>query len=158
MKRTPYIISFFLALFFLQACAAVNDETDDTIVANKKNTQTNLTKFLDAKKWDSVFPNRFHISKYPDSSFKGVIKNDFYSFDAFVAAAKLFPIFLGDGNDSIQRRELAAFLANISHETSGGWEDAPGGMYQWGLYFIQEKGSQISNLIMLIQAKKNGCL
>ncbi|MEI8074464.1 MAG: chitinase [Bacteroidota bacterium] len=140
MKRTPYIISFFLALFFLQACAAVNDETDDTIVANKKNTQTNLTKFLDAKKWDSVFPNRFHISKYPDSSFKGVIKNDFYSFDAFVAAAKLFPIFLGDGNDSIQRRELAAFLANISHETSGGWEDAPGGMYQWGLYFIQEKG------------------
>ena len=140
MKKAPYFISFFLALFFLQACAAVEDETDDVIVANKKNNQTNLTKFLDAKKWDSLFPNRYHISKYTDSSFKGISKKDFYSFDAFVAAAKMFPIFLGDGNDSIQRRELAAFLANMSHETSGGWDDAPGGVYQWGLYFVQEKG------------------
>lgn len=140
MKKAPYIISFFLALFFLQACAAVENETDDVIVANKKNTQTNLTKFLDAKKWDSLFPNRFLISKYPDTSFKGIVRRDFYSFNAFVVAAKLFPIFLGDGNDSIQRRELAAFLANMSHETSGGWDDAPGGVYQWGLYFVQEKG------------------
>ena len=70
MKKAPYFISFFLALFFLQACAAVEDETDDVIVANKKNNQTNLTKFLDAKKWDSLFPNRYHISKYTDSSFK----------------------------------------------------------------------------------------
>ncbi|MCX6205721.1 MAG: chitinase [Bacteroidetes bacterium] len=140
MKKLPYLFSFFLALFFLQACAAVEDETDDVIVANKKNTQTNLTKFLDAKKWDSLFPNRFHISTYQDTSFNGIPKNDFYSFDAFVAAAKQFPLFLGDGNDSIQRRELAAFLANMAHETNGGWDNAPGGVYLWGLYFIQEKG------------------
>jgi hypothetical protein len=51
----------------------------------------------------------------------------------------MFPLFLGDGNDSIQRRELAAFLANMAHETSGGWEEAPGGIFQWGLYFVSEK-------------------
>jgi len=57
-----------------------------------------------------------------------------------VAAAKLFPLFLSEGGDSLQRRELAAFLANISHETNGGWDEAPGGMEKWGLYFVQEKG------------------
>jgi hypothetical protein len=76
----------------------------------------------------------------PDSLGKALPKKDFYSYDAFVAAAKLFPLFLGDGSDSTQKRELAAFLASISHETSGGWDNAPGGAYQWGLYYIQEKG------------------
>lgn len=140
MRKATYLFTFFIIVFFLQACAAVEDETDDIIVANKSNKTTNLSKFLDAKKWDSLFPNRFHVSNYADSSFKGLPKKDFYSYAAFEAAAKLFPIFLGDGNDSIQRRELAAFLASISHETNGGWEEAPGGMYQWGLYYIQEKG------------------
>ena len=136
MKKFSCIISIFLALFFLQACAAVEDETEDVIVANKKNSQTNLTKFLDAKKWDSLFPNRFHISPYPDTLFKGIDKKDFYNFEAFVTAAKMFPIFLGDGNDSTQKRELAAFLANISHETNGGWDDAPGTVYQLSLIHI----------------------
>jgi hypothetical protein len=140
MKKVYYFFSFFLALLFFQSCAAIVDESDDVIVADKKNEHTNLTKFLDPKKWDSLFPNRYHISKFPDSNFNGVAKKDFYNFDAFLTAAKMFPLFLGDGNDSIQRRELAAFLANIAHETSGGWDDAPGGMNQWGLYFVSEKG------------------
>ncbi len=140
MKKNIYFFSMILSLFMLHSCAALIDKQDDEIVANKKNEHTNLTKFLDAKKWNYLFPNRYHISKYPDSNLISIPKKDFYSFDAFVAAAKMFPLFLGDGNDSIQRRELAAFLANMAHETSGGWNEAPGGIYQWGLYFVQENG------------------
>lgn len=140
MKKISFIFSVIFALFLLQASAATNGVAGDTIAVNKKNKKTNLTKFLDAKKWESLFPNRFNISKYPGTPFSRLPKKDFYNFKAFVAAAKLFPVFLGEGNDSTQRRELAAFLANISHETSGGWDDAPGGMFHWGLYYIQEKG------------------
>ena len=140
MKKLSISFSFLFILFFLNSYAQVANETDDLIVANKSNKKTNLTKFLDAKKWNVLFPNRFNISKYPDSSFASMTKKDFYSFSAFVAAAKLFPIFLGDGNNSVQRRELAAFLANISHETNGGWDNAPGGINKWGLYFVQENG------------------
>ncbi len=46
--------------------------------------------------------------------------------------------FLNEGTLEIKKRELAAFLANISHETTGGWDDAPGGRFSWGLYFKQE--------------------
>ena len=136
---------FFTALvsitLLLNACAnTVDDEAEDLIEADTSNQVTNVSKFLDAKKWEKLFPNRYHLSQIKDSVFNGIPRQDFYSYDAFLKAAKLFPLFLGHGNDSIQKRELAAFLANISHETSGGWEEAPGGMYQWGLYYIQEKG------------------
>lgn len=140
MRKKIFYSLIFCSLFFLQAAAQIYNELDDVIVANRSNKKTNLTKFLNAKKWDSLFPNRFHISKYPDSNFANTPKKDFYSFDAFVKAAKLFPIFLGDGNEATQRRELAAFLANISHETNGGWDEAPGGIYRWGLYFVKENG------------------
>lgn len=43
------------------------------------------------------------------------------------------------------KRELAAFLANISKETTGGWQIPVGGgtsgdYAQWGLYFVHEVG------------------
>ncbi|KAI9016117.1 chitinase class I-domain-containing protein [Hyaloraphidium curvatum] len=37
------------------------------------------------------------------------------------------------------QRNLAAFLANIAHETTGGWDGAPGGRYAWGLYHNEEQ-------------------
>ncbi len=46
--------------------------------------------------------------------------------------------FLKEGTDEVRKRELAAFLGNISHETTGGWDTAPGGRYAWGLYFNEE--------------------
>jgi hypothetical protein len=49
-----------------------------------------------------------------------------------VEAAKHFPDFL-NGDADTQKRELAAFLANIAQETSGGWAEAPGGYFKWGL-------------------------
>ncbi|TSE10562.1 glycoside hydrolase family 19 protein [Aquimarina algiphila] len=48
--------------------------------------------------------------------------------------------FANEGNETIRKRELAAFLANIAQETTGGWDTAPGGRYSWGLYFREEQG------------------
>ncbi|CAK9157223.1 unnamed protein product [Ilex paraguariensis] len=43
----------------------------------------------------------------------------FYTYDAFVAAAKSFGSFGTTGATDIRKREIAAFLAQTSHETTG---------------------------------------
>ena len=108
----------------------------------KINEASNVVKYLDEKKWNELFPNRFNISSFPDSLHSKKLKKDFYSFAAFLRAAKMFPQFLGEGDSIAQHRELAAFLANVSHETSGGWDDAPGTYFKWGLYYVEEKGCE----------------
>jgi hypothetical protein len=50
----------------------------------------------------------------------------------------------------INKRELAAFLVNISKETTGGWQFPVGGgtcgdYADWGLYFDHEVGYNSSN-------------
>lgn len=96
--------------------------------------KSNLRKYLDAKKWNELFPHRFGMDPG-----KGVTKKkDFYRFDAFLAAADSFPRFLSSTDTNIQKRELCAFLANIAKETGGGWDEAPGGYYKWGLEYIEE--------------------
>jgi len=95
---------------------------------------THLTRYLNEKAWNFLFPHRYGIGKKDEINHNP----DFYSFKAFVSAARLFPDFLSEGPPSVQKRELAAFLANIAQETSGGWEDAPGGYFKWGLYWLEE--------------------
>ncbi|WP_281614391.1 glycoside hydrolase family 19 protein [Flammeovirga sp. SubArs3] len=55
--------------------------------------------------------------------------------------------FLAEGSADQQKRELSAFLANISQETTGGWDTAPGGKYSWGLYFREEVSYEGTDLI-----------
>lgn len=55
--------------------------------------------------------------------------------------------FAGEGDLAARKRELMAFLANISQETTGGWPTAPGGPYAWGLYFREEVGFEGTNNI-----------
>ncbi len=62
----------------------------------------------------------------------------FYTYEGFLAAAATFPDFASVGDDATRRREVAAFLANIGHETTGGWPTAPDGPYSWGLCWITE--------------------
>jgi chitinase len=59
--------------------------------------------------YEAMFPNR----------------NNLYSYDNLIAAVGKFPRFCNEGTDEQCRREVAAFLANIAHETSG-------------LYYIEE--------------------
>ncbi|KAL6660533.1 hypothetical protein ACP70R_001568 [Stipagrostis hirtigluma subsp. patula] len=65
----------------------------------------------------------------------------FYTYDAFVAAAASFGGFGTTGDGDTRKREVAAFLAQTSHETTGGWATAPDGPYSWGYCFKQENGA-----------------
>ena len=89
-----------------------------------------VSDFIDQDEFDELFANA----------------NSFYSYSAFIEASKDFPEFVGEGNNKKRALELAAFLANISHETTGGWADAPGGSEKWGLYYLEE-----------IDCKSSGC-
>lgn len=55
-----------------------------------------------------------------------------------------FENFVNTTSDHNNKRELAAFLANISKETTGGWQTIgsgqPGDYADWGLYFVHEVG------------------
>ncbi|KAF7129834.1 hypothetical protein RHSIM_Rhsim10G0202900 [Rhododendron simsii] len=63
----------------------------------------------------------------------------FYTYEAFIAAAKAFGGFGTTGDDATKKREIAAFLAQTSHETTGGWPTAPDGPYAWGYCFVTEQ-------------------
>jgi len=62
-----------------------------------------------------------------------------YSYEALVKAAATYPLFAGTGEAMVRRRELAAFFAEVAHETTGGGPGAPGGPYAWGLYYTEEQ-------------------
>lgn len=66
----------------------------------------------------------------------------FYTYDGFIAAARSFNGFGTTGDDATRKKELAAFLAQTSHETTGGWPSAPDGPYAWGYCFVTEKDAQ----------------
>jgi chitinase len=68
--------------------------------------------------------------------------NALYSHDALIEAASAYPEFGSVGSLDERRREVAAFLGNAAHETTGGWPTAPGGPEAWGLYFIEEVGCE----------------
>lgn len=63
-----------------------------------------------------------------------------FTYDALSAALAAYPTFCAEGTLEDRQREAAAFLANISHETTGGWPSAPDGPFAWGLCFREEVG------------------
>jgi len=134
MKSVIYLLYFLWSLTYI-SCGQATELIKPLKENINKNTKTNVSKYLNEKKWNELFPKRYGIG------LKDSLNNnpDFYSFNTFILAARLFPSFLSDGDDSTQKRELAAFLANIAQETSGGWENAPGGYFKWGLYFLEER-------------------
>ncbi|XP_024032795.1 acidic endochitinase Q [Morus notabilis] len=67
--------------------------------------------------------------------------NGFYTYKAFLAAASSFSGFGTTGDDATQKKELAAFFGQTSHETNGGWLSAPDGPYAWGYCFVTEIGN-----------------
>ena len=88
-----------------------------------------MEKYLTKEDFEELFPYR---NKKGEAEFK------LYEYEHLLEAAKDFPLFANDGSDEINRREVAAFLANIAQETTGGWDGAPDGRYAYGLYFLQE--------------------
>ncbi|MBV8325413.1 chitinase [Chryseobacterium sp.] len=141
MKILPAIIVS-LGLVLISYNRSYAQKTKDNNLLqhiNDTKAAAHISRLIDAKTWNSLFPNRNNIQGKASSH------QDFYSYKAFIEAAAHFPIFLNEGTAEDQKRELAAFLANIAQETSGGWDDAPGGYYQWGLYFIEENNKGNGN-------------
>lgn len=137
MRRIYYL---FISMIASSQIGFSQDSVNDNSLQHqlaRSAGKTNLSKYLNSSKWEYLFPHR-NGKGYKDSSKPYV---DFYSFQSFVKAAQLFPHFLADADATTQKRELAAFLANIAQETSGGWKEAPGGYFKWGLYFLDEKFS-----------------
>ncbi|XP_062205026.1 chitinase 8-like [Phragmites australis] len=62
----------------------------------------------------------------------------FYTYDAFLAAARAFPAFGTTGDLATRKRELAAFFGETSHETTGGTRGAAD-QFQWGYCFKEER-------------------
>ncbi len=124
--------SFYILWITISSCGQSITPLKDLL--KNTNAHTNLTKYLNEKKWNNLFPHRYGMEKLDNPR----IPFDFYSFKSFVVAARLFPAFLGEGGRELQKRELAAFLANIAQETSGGWKEAPDGYFRWGLHFLEE--------------------
>ncbi|XP_047166170.1 endochitinase-like [Vigna umbellata] len=63
----------------------------------------------------------------------------FYSYNAFITAARSFGGFGTTGDSNTRKREVAAFLAQTSHETTGGAPTSPDGPYAWGYCFVTER-------------------
>ncbi|NMM51278.1 glycoside hydrolase family 19 protein [Paenibacillus aquistagni] len=66
-----------------------------------------------------------------------------------------FGTFLKEGSETNKKRELAAFLANIAHETGGGWSTAPGGELRWALFFNEEVSYINNSNIGYVQANSD---
>jgi hypothetical protein len=120
-----------LMLILCMFCFAFKPVESNLIIGQQH--RSSVSKFLNAKKWNELFPNRYNLRSKEK-------KPDFYSFKCFEEALKHFPLFLNEGDEVLKKRELAAFLANIAMETSAGWEEAPGGYFKWGLYYLEENG------------------
>jgi chitinase len=92
-----------------------------------------LCSLITSTQFSDIFKHRDNSTCIADGS-------AVYTYANFLNAALLFPNFANVGTSTVQKQELAAFLANISHETTGGWSSAPDGPYAWGLCFTKENG------------------
>jgi len=81
---------------------------------------------------------------------------DFFSYDSFITATESFPDFANSGDDDVDALEIAAFLGQTSHETTGGWATAPGGAQSWGYCFKEENGCD-NGTCTQYTAKGNPC-
>ncbi|MDP3392614.1 chitinase [Sediminibacterium sp.] len=117
MKSTQYLLFLVFGLLLIQACVTNKKEDNDSF------------PLLSETEWNQLFP---HMNG-GDS-----LGKLFYSYTAFVKATKRFPQFLNEGSTQLKKRELAAFLATISHETGGGNENDMVHFYDFGLYYKEE--------------------
>lgn len=106
-----YLLAILLAAPFMFFFKHVNSAED------------HLRPVLSARQFARLFPHR----------------NKVYTYEGFLKATEKFPEFLNEGDTKVRKNELAAFLAVIAQETTGGWPEAPGGPLNWGLVFNEEQ-------------------
>ncbi|GII94013.1 glycoside hydrolase family 19 protein [Sinosporangium siamense] len=75
-----------------------NNWTDKGVCDNREGSFV-----VSEAQFNQMFPNR----------------KPFYTYKGLVTALSAYPAFAGTGDDTTKKREAAAFLANVSHETGG---------------------------------------
>jgi len=85
--------------------------------------RTDIASLLSREQYEQFFPHHHPL----------------YSYASFIKAAASFPLFAGEGDPAIRKRELAAFFAHAAHETTNGGAGAKGGALAWGLYYTDEQ-------------------
>ncbi|MCD7464103.1 Chitinase 1 [Datura stramonium] len=90
-----------------------------------------ITEIINSKIFDELLPNR---------NDKSCSARGFYTYDAFVEAARFFDGFGTTGSINDRKREVAAFLAQTSHVTTGGSPAEPDDPYEWGYCNKTEAG------------------
>jgi predicted chitinase len=75
----------------------------DTAAADQGQDSSASAFVVSQSQFDQMFPSR----------------NSFYTYEGLTAALSAYPGFAHTGDDATRRREAAAFLANVSHETGG---------------------------------------
>lgn len=107
--------------------------SDETGAETGGEVGCSVDELLSEAVWDEMF---LHVA---DPACPGGAT---YSYAGLVAAAANYPEFACEGDEETRLRELVAFLAQISHETTGGWATAPDGPHAWGLCFNAEVGCE----------------
>ncbi|OVA05036.1 Glycoside hydrolase [Macleaya cordata] len=97
----------------------------------------NLNSLISRSTFDQLLrlPNYNHNDSRCDEG------KNFYTYDAFVEAAKSFSSFAATGDTATRKREIAAFLAQASQQTTDGWVPVSGGGPSaiTGYCFVQER-------------------
>lgn len=115
--------------------------SSSTAVSSSSVSGTALNSLITQAQFDAMFPNRGSSSCKTDGA------NTVYTYANFISAAATFPLFAQEGTDEVRKREIAAFLGQTSHETTGGGGSWCGGTssptsscFKWGLCYTKEVG------------------
>jgi hypothetical protein len=74
--------------------------------------------------------------------------NGFYTYNAFIAASQSFNDFGTTGDDTTRKRELAAFFAQTSHETTGEFRYIHVVIYLFYYFYVDVKNSSNTELFL----------
>merc|ERR1711988_141289 len=99
------------------AAATTSSSTSASSPGSCEFASSSIASWFSEKDFADFFPNINNSA----CSGKG-----FFNWCALLEAAAAFPEFANGGDINQDRIELAAFLGQTSHETTGGWATAPG--------------------------------
>lgn len=95
----PFRIRMLFPNYTLDASAS----PDPSASGDQDSPSEDGSSLISSTQFDAMFPGR----------------NSFYTYAGLMDALAKFPAFAGTGDEETRKRELAAFLANISHESGG---------------------------------------
>jgi basic endochitinase B len=115
-----------------EAADATKGSTEESTDGGAQACNLNFESLIGPERFAEMFP------RSGTASCRGAV----FTYDGLLRAARDFKTFAAEGSCDDRRRELAAFLGQVAHETSGAWATAPGGAEAWGLCFAEEVGCE----------------